>query len=82
MWDFINSYVSNTGNAPTTKKGIIPHKNVKERKALNNCLRKTSNNNKSLHCPQLDHHDADGLTGQKKTWRTTQTTLKRYKYAI
>jgi hypothetical protein len=36
---------------------------------------------KNLHCPQLDHHDADGLAGQK-TWRTTQTTMKRYKYAI
>jgi hypothetical protein len=35
----------------------------------------------SLHCPQLDHHDADGLAGQK-TWRTTQTTMGRYKYAI
>jgi hypothetical protein len=37
--------------------------------------------NKSLHCPQLDHHDADGLAGQK-TWRTTQTTMRRYKYAV
>jgi hypothetical protein len=36
---------------------------------------------KSLHCPQLDHHDADGLAGHK-TWRTTQTTMRRYKYAI
>jgi hypothetical protein len=27
------------------------------------------------------HHDADGLAGQK-TWRTTQTTMRRYKYAI
>jgi hypothetical protein len=35
----------------------------------------------SLHYPQLDHHDADGLAGQK-TWRTTQTTMRRYKYAI
>jgi hypothetical protein len=36
----------------------------------------TSNNRrktKSLHCPQLDHHDADGLAGHK-TWRTAQTT--------
>jgi hypothetical protein len=37
----------------------------------------TSNNNrcktKRLHCPQLDHHDADGLAGHK-TWSTTQTT--------
>jgi hypothetical protein len=30
---------------------------------------------KSLHCPQLDHHDADGLAGHK-TWRTAQTTTK------
>jgi hypothetical protein len=28
---------------------------------------------KSLHYPQLDHHDADGLAGHK-TWRTTLTT--------
>jgi hypothetical protein len=34
----------------------------------------------SLHCPQLDHHDPDGLAGQK-TCRTTQTTMRRYKYA-
>jgi hypothetical protein len=36
---------------------------------------------KSLHCPQLDHHDADGLAGHQ-AWRTTQTTLRRYKCAI
>jgi hypothetical protein len=30
---------------------------------------------KSLHCPQLDHHDADGLAGHK-TWRTAQTTIR------
>jgi hypothetical protein len=44
----------------------------------------TSNNRrktKSLYCPQLDHHNADGLAGLK-TWRTTQTTMRRYKYAI
>jgi hypothetical protein len=38
----------------------------------------TSNNRrktKSLHCPQLDHHDADGLAGHK-TWRTAQTTTR------
>jgi hypothetical protein len=38
----------------------------------------TSNNRrktKSLRCPQLDHHDADGLAGHK-TWRTTQTTMR------
>jgi tRNA G46 methylase TrmB len=49
--------ISNMGNTPTTKKDIIPHKKIKERKAHNNCLRKTSNNRrktKSLHCPQLD----------------------------
>jgi hypothetical protein len=43
----------------------------------------TSNNRrktKSLYCPQLDHHDADGLAGHK-TWRTTQTNT-RYKCAI
>jgi hypothetical protein len=28
-----------------------------------------------------DHHDADGLASQK-TWRTTQTTMRRYKCAI
>jgi hypothetical protein len=41
----------------------------------------TSNNRrktKSLHCPQLDHHDADGLAGHKD-WRTTQTIMRRYK---
>jgi hypothetical protein len=31
--------------------------------------------------PTAHHHDADGLAGQK-TWRTTQTTMRRYKYAI
>jgi hypothetical protein len=40
-----------------------------ERKAHNNCLHKTGNNNRRtttiLHCPHLDHHDADGLAGQK-----------------
>jgi hypothetical protein len=44
----------------------------------------TSNNRrktKSHHCPQLDHHDADGLAGHK-TWRTTQTTMRRYKFTI
>jgi hypothetical protein len=44
----------------------------------------TSNNRrktKSLHCPQLDHHDADGLAGHK-TWRTTKATIRRYKCAI
>jgi hypothetical protein len=32
---------------------------------------------KSLHSPQLDHYDAG-----HKTWRTTQTTMRRYKCAI
>jgi hypothetical protein len=44
----------------------------------------TSNNRrktKSLHCPQLNHHNADGLAGHK-TWRITQTTTRRYKCAI
>jgi hypothetical protein len=44
----------------------------------------TSNNRrktKSLHCPQLDHHDTDGLAGHK-TWRTTQITMRRYKCAL
>jgi hypothetical protein len=36
---------------------------------------------KSLHCPQLDHNDADELAGQT-TWRTTQTTMRSNKYAI
>jgi hypothetical protein len=35
--------ISNIGNTPTMKKGIIPHKMIKERKTHNNCLRKTSN---------------------------------------
>jgi hypothetical protein len=30
---------------------------------------------KPLHCPQLDHHDADGLAGHK-TWRTAQNTTR------
>jgi hypothetical protein len=41
----------------------------------------TSNNRrktKSLHCPQLDHHDADVLAGHK-AWRTAQTIMRRYK---
>jgi hypothetical protein len=40
------SHISNIGNTPTTGKGIIPHKKIKERKAHNNCLRKESNNNR------------------------------------
>jgi hypothetical protein len=38
--------ISNISITSTTKKGIIPHKNIKERKAHNNCLRKISNNNR------------------------------------
>jgi hypothetical protein len=38
--------ISNISNTPTTKKGIIPRKNIKERKAHYNCLRKTSNNSR------------------------------------
>jgi hypothetical protein len=41
-----DTYISNIGNTPTTKKGIIPHNKFKERKAHNNCLHKTSNNNR------------------------------------
>jgi hypothetical protein len=44
----------------------------------------TSNNRrktKSPHCPQLDYHNADWLAGHK-SWRTTQTTIRRYKCAI
>jgi hypothetical protein len=40
------TYISNIGNTPTTKKGVIPHKKIKGRKAHNNCLHKTSNNNR------------------------------------
>jgi hypothetical protein len=40
-----DTYISNVGNTPTAKKGIIPHKKIKEGKAHNNCLRKTSKNN-------------------------------------
>jgi hypothetical protein len=36
---------SPTGSTETTKKGIIPHKMIKEKEA-HNCLRKTSNNNR------------------------------------
>jgi hypothetical protein len=42
--DRVKKYISNIGNTPATKKGIIPHRKIKERKAHNNCLRKTSNN--------------------------------------
>jgi hypothetical protein len=38
--------ISSISNTPTTKKGFIPHKNIKERKAHNNYLRKISNNNR------------------------------------
>jgi hypothetical protein len=41
----------------------------------------TRHRTKNLHCPQLDHNDADGLAGQR-TWRTTQTTMRRYNCAI
>jgi hypothetical protein len=44
----------------------------------------TSNNRrktKSLQCPRLEHYDADGLAGHK-TWRTTQTTMRRYKCSL
>jgi hypothetical protein len=33
---------------------------------------------KSLHCPQLDHHDVEGLAGHK-AWRAAQTIMRRYK---
>jgi hypothetical protein len=36
--------ISNIDDTPTTKKGITPHKKIKERKTHNNCLRKASNN--------------------------------------
>jgi hypothetical protein len=41
-------HISNIGNTPTTKKGIIQHRKIKERKAHNNCLRKTSNNRRKI----------------------------------
>jgi hypothetical protein len=41
------------------------------KKRQNNNRRKT----KSLHYPQLDHHDADGLAGHK-AWRTAQTITR------
>jgi hypothetical protein len=45
-------------------------------------MKKRQNNNrhktKSLHCPQLDHHYADGLAGHKAC-RTAQTIMRRYK---
>jgi hypothetical protein len=47
MFEDVRAFrISNIGNTPTTKKGIIPHKKIKERKAHTNCLRKTSNNNR------------------------------------
>jgi hypothetical protein len=51
--------------------------NTSHEEERSNNRRKT----KSLHCPQLDHHDADGLAGHK-TWRTTQTTMRRYKCSL
>jgi hypothetical protein len=54
--------ISNINNTLATKK------------RHNNNRRKT----KSLHCPQLDHHDADRLAGHK-AWRTAQTIMRRYK---
>jgi hypothetical protein len=54
---------------------------IKNLKCLHKNVTETSNNRrktKSLHCPQLDHHDADGLAGHKD-WRTTQTIIRRYK---
>jgi hypothetical protein len=45
MWEQ-DTCISNIGKTPTTKKDIIPHKKIKERTAHNNCLHKTSNNNR------------------------------------
>jgi hypothetical protein len=42
----MNTYIPCVGNTPTTGKGIILHKKIKERKAHSNCLRKTRNNNR------------------------------------
>jgi hypothetical protein len=56
------SCISNIDNIRTKKK------------RQNNNRRKT----KSLHCPQLDQHDADGLAGHKD-WRTAQTIIRTYK---
>jgi hypothetical protein len=47
--------------------------------------KKRQNNNrrkiKSLHCLQLDQHDADLLAGHK-AWRTVQTIMRRYKRSL
>jgi hypothetical protein len=48
-----------------------------ELKSVTSNRRKT----KSLHCPQLDHHDTDGLAGHK-TWRTAQTTMRIFNIFI
>jgi hypothetical protein len=53
-------------------------------KCLHKNVTETSNNRpktKSLHCPQLDHYDADGLAGHK-TWWTAQTTTRIFNIFI
>jgi hypothetical protein len=72
---FYSLHVSSPTGHPQVRHLHLQHRqHTKHEEETSNNRRKT----KSLHGPQLDHHDADGLAGHK-TWRTTQTTMRRYK---
>jgi hypothetical protein len=58
---------------PTTKQEFKESWIIPTGQETSNNRRKT----KSLHWPQLDHHDADGLAGHK-TWRTAQTITRTF----
>jgi hypothetical protein len=75
---YISGYNIEEGYREGSKKKIVTIlisniDNTSHEEETSNNRRKT----KSLHCPQLDHHDADRLAGHK-AWRTAQTTT-RYK---
>jgi hypothetical protein len=71
----VKSFVVNTQRNSNQITGtcISNIDNTSHEEETSNNRRKT----KIFHCPQLDHHDADGLPGHK-TWRTTQTTTRTY----
>jgi hypothetical protein len=78
--DIFKDYFYHNGSVARTQLENIRHLHLQHRQHTSH-EEETSNNRpktKSLHCPQLDHHDADGLAGHK-AWRTTQTIMRRYK---
>jgi hypothetical protein len=76
-----NYIQNNLGNNGIGRKKVRQISKEKKKHRQHTSHEETNNNRrktKSLHCPQLDHHDADGLAGYKD-WRTAQTIMRRYK---